>query len=56
MTTMQVEMFHPNNSHAYTIDEALQQLDQPCLTMEVSQLRDGLVQVGQIKKQLTDMQ
>ncbi len=56
MTTTQVEMFHPNNSHAYTINEALQQLDQPCLNTEVSHLQDGLVQIGQVKKQLSDLQ
>ncbi len=50
MTTTQVEMFHPDNSQAYAIDEALIWLDQPCLTTKVSQLRDGLVQMGQVKK------
>jgi len=38
MTTTQVAMFHPDDSHAYAIDEALIRLDQPCLTAEVSQL------------------
>jgi len=52
---MQVEMFHPDNSCAYAIDEALLHLDQPRLTAEVSRLRDGLVKVEQIKKQLSDV-
>ncbi len=56
MTTMQVEMFHPDNSRVYAIDEGLICLDQPRLTAEVSCLRDGLVKVGQIKKQLSDVQ
>src|SRR6266702_2373309 len=55
MTTTQVDMFHPDDSRAYTIDEALIRLDQPRLTAEVSRLRDGLVRVGQIKKQLCDL-
>src|SRR6266702_3688014 len=55
MTTMQVDMFHPDNSHEYAIDEALLCLDQPHLTAEVSQLRDGLIKVEQIKKQLGDV-
>src|SRR6266571_5818560 len=55
MTTMQVEMFHPDNSCAYAINEALIHLDQPRLMAEVSCLRDGLVKVGQIKKQLDDI-
>ncbi len=55
MTTTQVEMFHPDNSRAYAIDEALLCLDQPCLTAEVSCLRDGLVKVEQVKKQLSDV-
>ena len=55
MTMMQVEMFHPNNSHAYANDEALQWLDQPHLMAKVSWLKDGLVQVGQVKKQLVDL-
>ncbi len=55
MTTMQVEMFHPDNSRTYTINEALLRLDQPRLTAEVSRLRDGLVKVEQIKKQLGDV-
>ncbi len=55
MTMTQVEMFHPNDSHAYAIDEVLQCLNQPCLTAEVSCLWDGLVWVGQIKKQLGDV-
>ncbi len=49
-------MFHPDDSWAYTIDKALQQLDQPCLTAKVSHLWDGLVRMGQVKKQLEDMQ
>ncbi len=48
MTTTQVEMFHPDNSRAYAIDEALICLDQPRLTAEVSQLRDGLVRVEHV--------
>ncbi len=56
MTMTQVEMFHPNNSRMYAINEALICLDQPRLTAEVSCLRDGLVKVGQIKKQLSDVQ
>ncbi len=56
MTTTQVEMFHPDNSHMYAIDEALIHLDQPRLMAEVSRLRDGLVKIGQIKKQLSDVQ
>jgi len=55
MTTTQVEMFHPDDSRAYTIDKALQWLDQPCITAEVSRLRDGLVKVWQIKMQLSDL-
>ncbi len=55
MTTTQVDMFHPDNSRAYAIDEALLRLDQPCLTAEVSRLRDGLVKVEQIKQQLSDV-
>jgi len=55
MTTMQVEMFHPDNSRVYAIDKALIRLNQPHLTAEVSRLRDGLVKVGQIKKQLSDV-
>ncbi len=56
MTTTQVEMFHPDNSRAYTINEALLCLNQPRLTAEVSRLRDGLVKVDQIKKQLSNVQ
>ncbi len=56
MTTTQVDMFHPDNSCAYVIDEALLRLDQPRLTAEVSRLRDGLVKVEQIKKQLGNVQ
>ncbi len=56
MTTTQVEMFHPNNSCAYAIDKALQCLNQPHLNAEVSHLWDRLVQVGQVKKQLADLQ
>ncbi len=55
MTTTQVDMFHPDDSRAYAIDEALIRLDQPRLTAEVSRLRDGLVRVGQVKKQLDDL-
>src|SRR6266702_1312510 len=55
MTTTQVEMFHPDDSHTYAINKALIQLDQPRLMAEVSQMRDGLVHVGQIKKQLVDV-
>src|SRR6266702_8041050 len=55
MTTTQVEMFHPNDSCAYAIDEALLRLDQPRVTTEVSQLRDGLVKVQQIKGQLSNL-
>ncbi len=55
MTMTQVDMFHPNDSCAYAIDKALQQLDQPHLTAEVSQLWDGLMRVGQVKKQLTNL-
>ncbi len=55
MTTTQVEMFHPNNSRMYAIDEALLCLDQPHLTAEVSHLRDGLVKIEQVKKQLSDI-
>ncbi len=55
MTTTQVDMFHPDNSRIYAINEALLRLDQPCLTTEVSQLRDGLVKVEQIKKQLSNV-
>ncbi len=55
MTTTQVEMFHPDDSCAYAIDEALQRLDQPHVTAEVSQLWDGLVKVRQIKGQLSDL-
>jgi len=55
MTTTQVEMFHPDDSQTYTIDEAIQQLDQPCVTAEVSRLRDGLVKIWQIKGQLSDL-
>ncbi len=36
MTMTQVDMFHPNDSHTYAIDEALIRLDQPRLTAEVS--------------------
>ncbi len=36
MTTTQVDMFHPDNSRTYAIDEALLRLDQPRLTAEVS--------------------
>jgi len=36
MTTTQVEMFHPDDSQTYTIDEAVQWLDQPRVTAEVS--------------------
>ncbi len=36
MMMMQVEMFHPDNSQAYAINEALQRLNQPCLTAKVS--------------------
>src|SRR6266702_980988 len=46
MTTTQVEMFHPDDSRAYAIDEALIRLDQPRLTAEVSRLRDGLIRTG----------
>ncbi len=56
MTTMQLDMFHPDNSWTYAIDEALQWLDQPRLTVEVSCLRDGLVKTKQVKKQLADLQ
>ncbi len=55
MTTTQVDMFHPDNSCTYAIDEALLHLDQPRLTTEVSRLRDGLVKVEQIKKQLSNI-
>ncbi len=55
MTTTQVEMFHPNNSRTYAIDEALLRLDQPRVTAEVSRLRDGLVKVRQIKGQLSEL-
>ncbi len=55
MTTMQVEMFHPNNSCTYAINEALLRLDQPRLTAEVSCLRDGLVRIEQLKKQLSNI-
>ncbi len=55
MTTTQVDMFHPDDSRAYAIDEALIRLDQPRLTAEVSRLWDGLVRVGQVKKQLSDL-
>ncbi len=55
MTTTQVDMFHPDNSRTYAIDEALLCLDQPRLTAEVFRLRDGLVKVGQIKKQLSNV-
>jgi len=55
MTTTQVDMFHPDDSRAYAIDEALICLDQPRLTAEVSRLRDGLVRMGQVKKQLSDL-
>ncbi len=55
MTTTQVEMFHPDDSQAYTIDEAVQRLDQPRITAEVSRMRDGLVKVRQIKGQLSDL-
>src|SRR6266702_2089059 len=56
MTTTQVDMFHPDDSRAYTINEALQQLDQPCLNTEVSHLQDGLVQIGQVQKQRSELQ
>jgi len=56
MTMMQVEMFHPDDSRAYTINKALQQLDHPHLTAKVSCLQDGLVRVGQIKMQLSNLQ
>jgi len=52
MTTTQVDMFHPDNSRAYAIDEALLRLEQPCLNAEVSWLRDGLIKMEQVKKQL----
>ena len=55
MTMMQVEMFHPDDSHAYAIDEVLIWLDQPHLTVEVSWMRDGLICMGQVKKQLADI-
>ena len=55
MTTMQVEMFHPDDSRAYAIDEALQRLDQPRITAEVSRLWDGLVKARAIKGQLSDL-
>jgi len=55
MTTTQLDMFHPDDSRTYAIDEALIRLDQPRLTAEVSRLRDGLVRTGQIKKQLGDL-
>ncbi len=55
MTTMQVEMFHPDDSRAYAINKALQWLDQPCITTEVSRLWDGLVKVQQLKGQLSDL-
>ncbi len=55
MTTTQVDMFHPNNSRAYAIDEALIRLNQPRLMVEVSRLRDGLVRVEQLNKQLSDV-
>ncbi len=55
MTTTQLDMFHPDNSRAYTIDEALLRLEQPRLTAEVSRLRDGLVKMEQVKKQLEDV-
>ncbi len=55
MTMTQVDMFHPDNSRAYAIDEALLHLDQPHLTAKVSWLRDGLVKVEQVKKQLSDV-
>ncbi|SRR6266702_6607903 len=48
-------MFHPDNSQAYTIHKALQQLDQPRLNAKVSHLRYGLIRVGQVKKQLSDL-
>lgn len=56
MTTAQVEMFHPYDSCAYAIDKALVHLDQLHLTAEVSQLCNGLVRMGQVKKQLDDLQ
>ncbi len=49
-------MFHPNNSCAYAIDKVLQWLDQPYLNTKVSCLQDGLIRVGQVKKQLSDLQ
>ena len=55
MTTTQVDMFHPDNSRAYAIDEALLRLEQPRLNAEVSRLRDGLVRTEQVKKQLADV-
>src|SRR6266702_916941 len=55
MTTTQLDMFHPDDSRAYVINKALIRLDQPRLTAEVSRLRDGLVRVGQVKKQLSDL-
>ncbi len=55
MTMMQVDMFHPDNSRTYAIDEALLRLDQPRLTAEVSQLRNGLVKAEQVKRQLSDV-
>jgi len=55
MTMTQVEMFHPDDSRAYAIDEALQWLDQPHVTTKVSCLRDGLICEGQLKKQLADL-
>ncbi len=55
MTMTQVEMFHSDNSCVYAIDEALLRLDQPRLMAKVSRLRDGLVKVEQVKKQLSDV-
>src|SRR6266702_2110659 len=55
MTTTQVAMFHPDDSHAYTIDEALLRLDNPRATAEVSHLQDGLIKVQSIKKQRDDL-
>ncbi len=49
-------MFYPDDSCIYAINEALQQLDQPHLNAKVSHLQDGLVWVGQIKKQLSNLQ
>ncbi|SRR6266702_4210013 len=38
MTMTQMDMFHPDDSQAYTINKVLVWLNQPCLTTEVSQL------------------